>query len=136
MAGLALSAGSAALAQTAAADSLIVQVKVYAGSATVEQVSSVSGGSRSVIFASLPAALNVQSLQVSADAIVQIGKTSVLNAPSALTPRCQSNAIDSRIRELEDQKAAMQAESDALDMVTGYLKGFGAGEGAGHPRCA
>lgn len=130
-AGITVFAGNAALAQTAAADSRIVQVRVYAGSATVERVARVSGGSRSVTFACLPAALNVQSLQVSADATVQIGETSVLNAPRALTPRCQSSALDSRIRELEDQKAAMQAESDALDMVTGYLKGFGASEGSG-----
>jgi len=125
-----------AFAQADAADSRIALVKVYAGSATVERVARVAAGSRSLTFACLPAGLNVQSLQVSADASVRLGETSVLNAARALTPRCQASALDMRIRGLEDQKAALQAESDALDMVTGYLKGMSGGEGTGGARTA
>jgi uncharacterized protein (TIGR02231 family) len=132
----ALFAAAPAFAQADAADSRITLVKVYAGSATVERVARVAAGSRSLTFACLPAGLNVQSLQVSADASVRLGETSVLSAARALSPRCQASALDTRIRGLEDQKAALQAESDALDMVTGYLKGFGAGEGAVGPRAA
>ncbi len=119
-----------ALAQTDIAESRIAMVKVYAGSATVERVARVGSGSRSITFACLPAGLNVQSLQVSSDASVRLGETAVATVPRALAPRCQSGALDTRIRELEDQKAALQAESDALDLVTGYLKGVG-GSGTG-----
>jgi uncharacterized protein (TIGR02231 family) len=131
---LSLSAQSQATAQqqpsaTAAADSRITQVKVYPGSATVERVARVAAGARSVTFACLPAGLDVQSLQVSADASVRIGETSVLSEQRELSARCSTSPLDGRIRELEDQKAALQAETDALGMVTGYLKGLAGGSG-------
>ena len=69
------------------ADSRIVQVKVYPGSATVERVARVAAGSRSLTFACLPAGLDVQSLQVVADGAVRVGETSVQTQPRALSPR-------------------------------------------------
>ena len=124
-----LAASTGALAQPAADNSRITQVKVYPGSATVERVARVAAGSRSVTFACLPATLDVQSLQVSAGASVRVGETSVLGEARELSPRCATSALDGRIRELEDQKAALQAENDALGMVTGYLKGLSGGTG-------
>ena len=124
-----LAASTGALAQAAADNSRITQVKVYPGSATVERVARVAAGSRSVTFACLPATLDVQSLQVSAGASVRVGETSVLSEARELSPRCAASALDGRIRELEDQKAALQAENDALSMVTGYLKGLSGGSG-------
>jgi uncharacterized protein (TIGR02231 family) len=109
--------------------SRITQVKVYPGSATVERVARVAAGSRSVTFACLPAGLDVQSLQVSAAASVRVGETSVLSEARELSARCATNGLDGRIRELEDQKAALQAENEALGMVTGYLKGLSGGGG-------
>ncbi|SDI06864.1 DUF4139 domain-containing protein [Variovorax sp. OV700] len=127
---LAASAYAQAL-PTGADASRITQVKVYPGSATVERVARVAAGSRSVTFACLPAGLDVQSLQVSAGSSVRVGETSVLSEPRELSARCATSALDGRIRELEDQKAALQAENDALGMVTGYLKGLsGGGESA------
>ncbi|MDN6888064.1 DUF4139 domain-containing protein [Variovorax sp. CAN2819] len=128
---LSLSAQGQATAQPtmAASDSRITQVKVYPGSATVERVARVAAGARSVTFACLPAGLDVQSLQVSADASVRIGETSVLSEQRELSARCSTSPLDGRIRELEDQKAALQAETDALGMVTGYLKGLAGGSG-------
>ncbi|HEX7865065.1 MAG TPA: DUF4139 domain-containing protein [Variovorax sp.] len=126
---LSLSAqGQAATPQAMAADSRITQVKVYPGSATVERVARVAAGARSVTFACLPAGLDVQSLQVSADASVRIGETSVLSEQRELSARCSTSPLDGRIRELEDQKASLQAENDALGMVTGYLKGLAGGD--------
>ncbi|MDP9930827.1 uncharacterized protein (TIGR02231 family) [Variovorax paradoxus] len=129
---LMLAAGAHAQALPTGPDaSRITQVKVYPGSATVERVARVAAGSRSVTFACLPAGLDVQSLQVSAGASVRVGETSVLSEPRELSARCATSALDGRIRELEDQKAALQAENDALGMVTGYLKGLsGGGESA------
>lgn len=124
-----LAASASAHAQAAADNSRITQVKVYPGSATVERVARVAAGSRSVTFACLPAGLDVQSLQVSAGASVRVGETSVLSEARELSPRCAASALDSRIRELEDQKAALQAENDALGMVMGYLKGLSGGSG-------
>lgn len=128
IAALWLTAGVAAHAQLQADASRITQVKVYPGSATVERVARVAAGSRSVTFACLPAGLDVQSLQVSAGATVRVGETSVLSEARELSAHCATSALDGRIRELEDQKAALQAETDALGMVTGYLKGLSGGE--------
>jgi uncharacterized protein (TIGR02231 family) len=111
-------------------ESRITQVKVYPGSATVERMARVAAGSKSVTFLCLPAGLDVQSLQVSAGALVRVGQTSVVTDDRALTARCSGSPLDGRIRELEDQKDTMQAEVDALSLVTGYLKGI-AGSGAG-----
>ncbi|PIF74067.1 uncharacterized protein (TIGR02231 family) [Variovorax sp. 54] len=128
IAALWLTAGAGAHAQLQADASRITQVKVYPGSATVERVARVAAGSRSVTFACLPAGLDVQSLQVSAGAAVRVGETSVLSEARELSANCATSALDGRIRELEDQKAALQAETDALGMVTGYLKGLSGGE--------
>ncbi|PLC06862.1 hypothetical protein CY658_07650 [Variovorax sp. RO1] len=128
LAALWLTAGAGAHAQLQADASRITQVKVYPGSATVERVARVAAGSRSVTFACLPAGLDVQSLQVSAGAAVRVGETSVLSEARELSANCATSALDGRIRELEDQKASLQAETDALGMVTGYLKGLSGGE--------
>jgi hypothetical protein len=82
----------------AAAESRIARVTVYAGSATVERVARAPAGSRTLSFDCLPAGLDVQSLQVSADAGVRIGETSVLTLPRASAPRCTAHALDGRIR--------------------------------------
>ncbi|MDM0039876.1 DUF4139 domain-containing protein [Variovorax sp. J22G21] len=105
-------------------ESRITQVKVYPGSATVERMARVVAGSKTLTFTCLPAGLDVQSLQVSADASVRVGETAVLTEPRAQSAACATSVLDGRIRELEDQKAALQSETDALDLVTGYLKGI------------
>ncbi|MFT3718204.1 DUF4139 domain-containing protein [Pseudorhodoferax sp.] len=127
---LAASAVLAAL-PAAAADpipSRIAEVTLYPGSATVQRVARVPAGSRQLRLDCLPAALDAQSLQVSAGAGVQLGETAVLTEDRAAVPACRDAPLDARIRDLEDRKAALQAEHAALDLVTGYLKGLGGGE--------
>jgi len=112
-------------------ESRIAQVKVYPGSATVERVMRVAAGSKTLTFTCLPAGLDVQSLQVTAGASVRVGETSVLTEQRALSSQCSTSALDGRIRDLEDQKESLQAETDALGLVTGYLRGLaGTGEEA------
>ena len=120
-----------ALTAQANTESRITQVKVYPGSATVERMARVAAGSKTLTFSCLPAGLDVQSLQVTADASVRLGETAVLTEPRAQSAACGTNALDGRICELEDQKAALQSETDALDLVTGYLKGIAA-QGSGN----
>ena len=134
---LPLSLTAAALACTAlpalaaeANASRITEVKLYPGSATVQRVARASAGSRTLSFHCLPAGLDVQSLQVAADAAVRVGETSVLTEDRSLSAACADSPLDGRIRSLEDQKAALQAERDALGFVTGYLKGFGGADDA------
>ncbi len=110
--------------------SRITEVKLYPGAATVQRVARVAAGARQLAFHCLPEALDVQSLQVEADASVRIGETTVLTEERALSAACAASPLDGRIRALEDRKAAWQAERDAQDLVTGYLKNLGGGDKA------
>ena len=131
---LALLPLAATAAPTPAAASRIERVTVYPGSATVERVAHVAAGSRTLVLGCLPAGLDAQSLQVTADAGIRIGETSVRTEPRALAAECGDSALDAQIRTLQDRQAALEAEHDALGLVTGYLKGLaGGGEGARTP---
>jgi uncharacterized protein (TIGR02231 family) len=116
---------AAVLAQPVAGgiESRITRVMVYPGSATVERQARIAAGSRVISFACLPAALDVQSLQIMADAAVRVGELSVQTLPRSRVPRCGNGELDARIRELELQKDALQAETEALSLVSGYLHG-------------
>ena len=106
--------------------SRIARVTVYPGSATVERVAKVGASARSLTVACLPATLDPQSLQISADAGVRVGEFNVLTEDRDVASACAST-LDGRIRELEDQIAAVKAESGALQLVDSYLKGVAAG---------
>lgn len=117
------SAGAAAAQEGA---SRIAHVTVYPGSATVERVAKVGAGARSLTLACLPATLDPQSLQISADTGVRVGEFNVLTEDRDVVSACAS-PLDGRIRELEDQIAAVRAESGALQLVDSYLKGVASG---------
>jgi uncharacterized protein (TIGR02231 family) len=126
-------AGPAVWAQGATAavgGSSIAQVTLYPGSAKVERVAKVAAGSRTLSFACLPAALDVASLAVSADASVRLGEIAVLTEAREAVPACSATPLDGRIRALEDQKAVLGAEDEAIQLATGYLKGMTAGGAA------
>ncbi|MFY7867152.1 DUF4139 domain-containing protein [Roseateles sp.] len=108
-----------------AQSSRINQVLVYPGGATVERVAKVAAGAQQLEISCLPARFELDSLQVRADAGVQIGDVSVLTVPRERAPECASSPLDARIRELEDAQAALKAESEAQDLVLGYLKNIG-----------
>ncbi|WP_099658843.1 DUF4139 domain-containing protein [Acidovorax sp. 56] len=120
-------AASPALAQDTA--SRIARVTVYPGSATVERVAKVPAGARSITLGCLPASLDAQSLQINADPAVRVGEFNVRTEDRDVVAACAS-PLDGRIRELEDQIAAIKAEAASLQLVDGYLKNVATG-GAG-----
>lgn len=130
--GVGFAASSACAQAPAATESRIAQVTLYPGSATVERVAKAAAGARKLTFTCLPAGLDVQSLTVVADASVRLGELSVLNEEREATPACAGTALDARIRELEDKKALLTAETDGISMATGYLKGLTPTDGAGN----
>ena len=105
----------------AEAPSRIARVKLYPGSATVERVARVAAGARSFTFRCLPQGLDAASLQVSADAAVRIGETSVQVQDRDIAGGCAS-PLDERVREAQDQLAGARAETDALELAHSYLK--------------
>jgi uncharacterized protein (TIGR02231 family) len=119
-----------------AAESRVARVKVYPGSATVERVMRVAVGARQASFACLPAALDAASLQVTGDAGVRVGEIAVRQQARELLGKACVSPLDERIRALEDQIAALSAESAGIDYAMGYLKSFenaGSGAAAGAP---
>lgn len=129
-----LCAAAGAAAQDTA--SRIARVTVYPGIATVERVAKVAAGARSLVLTCLPATLDTQSLQIQADPAVRVGEFSVLTEDRDVAGGCAS-PLDGRIRELEDQIAAVKAEAGALHLVESYLKavaGGPAGDDAATPR--
>lgn len=128
--GAAVCGTAAAWAQAVPTESRIAQVTIYPGSATVERVAKVAAGTQKITFTCLPAALDVQSLAVAADATVRLGELAVLTEERDATPACAGTVLDGRIRTLEDKKAVLGAENEALSMVTGYLRGLTPTEGS------
>jgi uncharacterized protein (TIGR02231 family) len=128
-ASLLLGAAGSALAQDTSS-SRIARVTVYSGTATVERVARVAAGARSFTFSCLPASLDAPSLQINADASVRVGEFNVLTEDRDVAPACAS-PLDGRIRDLEDQIAAVKAESGGLQLVDSYLKGVAGGRAAG-----
>lgn len=110
--------------------SSISQVTLYPGSAKVERVAKVAAGERQLVFNCLPAALDVSSLAVSADASVRLGELAVVTEAREAVPACSGTPLDDRIREFEDRKAVLAAEDAALTMATGYLTGATTGGNA------
>jgi uncharacterized protein (TIGR02231 family) len=107
----------------------ISQVQVYPGGALVERSARVAAGTQVVKLSCLPARFEIDSLQVQADAGIQIGDVSVQTLARASLPECAASPLDARILALEDSQAGLKAESEALDLALGYLKGFGGESG-------
>ena len=122
-----------ALAQTAIpASSRIDQVLVYPGGATIERIVPVKAGQQQQLRLScLSSRFDIDSLQLTPEPGVNIGEITVQTVDRATVPECANTPLDARIRELEDQQAAVTAESAALDLALGYLKNIGNGETRG-----
>ena len=113
-------------AQSAGA-SQITDVTLYPGSATIERVARVSAGARQLQLNCLPASFDIDSLRIEAGTAIRVGDVSARTMPRSRAPGCSDTPLDKRITELEDQIAAIEAETAANELALGYLKGLGQG---------
>lgn len=113
---------SGAPAQAAEPASRVTRVTVYPGVALVERSARVAQGARQLVLPCLPANFDVQQLRLEADAGIRIGPVSAVTLPREQVPACNASAQDERIRTLEDQIAALGAESAGHDLALAYLK--------------
>ena len=125
---LALLATGNALAQDGVA-SRITQVTVSPGSATVERTARVAAGARSAVFRCLPASIDTASLQIAAGSGVRVGEFKITTEDRDVAAGCAS-PLDGRIQELEDQLAAVRAETSSLQLVNRYLQGVAGNAGS------
>ncbi len=118
--------GQVAHAQSPEPASRIDKVTLYQGSATVERSLRVPAGAREARFVCLPAALDAQSLQVSADAGLRVGELRVETTERALVSACAS-PLDAKIRSLQDDLANVAAAASALKLVDSDLHSVATG---------
>ncbi|MDN3918749.1 DUF4139 domain-containing protein [Roseateles violae] len=113
-----------------ATPSRIEQVLVYPGGATVERSVAVKAGQPLLRLSCLSARFDVDSLQLQAEGVT-IGEISVQTVDRATLPECADNTpLDARIRELEEQRNAVQNEIAAHEVALGYMKQYNAGSTA------
>lgn len=113
-------------AQAHAQAARISEALVFPGGAEVKRVVNVPAGSDEAVFACIPARIELDALQAKGGAGLQVGELRVQTQASAAVPECSGNRqLDDRIAALEDQRALVQAERTALDLVLGYLRASG-----------
>ena len=109
--------------------SRIEQVLVYPGGAQVERVLTVKAGAQNLELPCLPGAFDAQTLRMSGDG-VQIGEINVVTVERVAAPECVNGALEMRIREVEDKRWQLLAESGAQDATLATLKNLGQSIGA------
>ncbi len=102
--------------------SRIVAATVYTDSAVVERQLKTPGGTRHVVIDCLPPAFDARTVQVDGDASVRLGDVRAEPVTGDAATACQRGPADARIRALEDQKAAIDAQSHADDIALDYLR--------------
>ena len=130
---LGLSASLAALPAAAAADGTslnvsgsrapITDVTLYPGIASVQREARIAASTRQLSFECLPASVDTQSLQISADEGVRVGDIKVLMQARSVASKDCTSPLDQQIRTLEDQLASIEAEENAAKLVGDFLQG-------------
>jgi uncharacterized protein (TIGR02231 family) len=118
----------AAFGSANAADSVIKRVTLYPGVAAVERVAMVAANASEVRLTCLPTTFDTNTIRVEADAGIRVGDVSVKTVPKALATRCNLGSNDAKIRDLEDQRAALDADVSANQAVLAYIKALNAPE--------
>jgi len=110
-----------AVAAQAATPSRITDVTLYPDSATVVRAATVAPGARSVELACLPMTFDADSLRVEGDNNIRVGDVRVESIPSEGSG-CTRTALDTQIRALENQRAALGVQIQANALSASYLK--------------
>ena len=121
LAGLALAAQVASAASSAP----ITAVTLYPGSASVMRTARVESGATELTVDGLSADFSTQNLRVDADAGIRIGQIEIQEQSLTHSANPAQADLEHRIQDLQDQAAALDAESRAASLVTGYLERLG-----------
>lgn len=111
----------AAAVATHAAPSRITDVTLYPDSATIVRTATVAPGTRSVELTCLPTTFDPDSLRVEGDSAIRVGDVRVEAVPSEGSA-CAKTALDTQIRTLQDQRAALDVQLQANALSASYLK--------------
>lgn len=112
---------AAAAATQAATPSRITDVTLYPDSATIVRTTTVAPGARSVELTCLPTTFDADSLRVEGDSAIRVGDVRVETVPSEGSA-CAKTALETQIRTLQDQRAALDVQLQANALSASYLK--------------
>lgn len=117
---------AAAACVTAGAQARITEALVFPGGAELVREAAVAAGSHEAVFACVPARIELNSLQARGEGGVRVGEIAVRTLPAAQAPQCSGQPqLDAQIRPLQQQKASLQAERDALGVQLALLRQSG-----------
>jgi len=109
----------AALPSPAQDATRIVAATVYPDSARVERELKVPGGTRHIVLACVPSAVDVTTLQVDGDPELRVGEIRSMPLPQTRWPECDPSPLEVIPAEDEIDKALwLMTLSDALDDLT------------------
>ena len=129
-------AGLLAHAAQAQESTRIVAATVYPDSASVERELKVPGGTRHIVIACMPAAVDVSTLQVDGDADARMGDVRATNLPPSRVDECEPPVARARRDALAQQRATLESQRDANDLAFTFLRNWGTGSEASEPASA
>jgi uncharacterized protein (TIGR02231 family) len=104
----------------------IVAATIYPDGASVERELKVPGGTRHVVLACMPAAVDVATLQVDGDPELRVGDIHATELPVSRTAECAPDSLEARRSAFDVQRAALEAQRDSNELALGWLRQWGA----------
>ena len=121
----------AALPSPAQDATRIVAATVYPDSARVERELKVPGGTRHIVLACVPAAVDVTTLQVDGDPELRVGEIRSMPLPQTRWSECDPSPLEVRTQALAVKRASLEAQRDSNELALSYLKVWGSSAHAG-----
>ena len=105
----------------------IVAATVYPDSASVERELRVPGGTRHIVIACVPAAVDVSTLQVDGDADARMGDVRATALPESRVDECAPQLSKARRDALALKRDTLESQRDANALAVAFLKNWGDG---------
>jgi uncharacterized protein (TIGR02231 family) len=115
----------AALPSPAQDATRIVAATVYPDSARIERELKVPGGTRHVVLACVPAAVDVTTLQVDGEPELRVGEIRSMALPQTRWSECAPSPLELRTQALALKQASLEAQRDSNELALAYLKVWG-----------
>ena len=102
----------------------ITHVTLYPDAADIERVAHVTAGVSFVEFTCLSGRIDAQSLRVDAESGVRPGDVRIEALPANRADECRQGPLVDKIKGLEERRAELEAQRDANNLASDYLKGL------------
>lgn len=100
----------------------ITAVTLYPGSVAVVRTARIESGATRLVIPGVTTQFSPQSLRVDADAGIRIGQIVTQDTARTESANAAQAALEAKIQALKDQSAALDVQSEAADIVKGYLE--------------